>query len=89
MQQGNITLSPTITVTDFFASIKDAVRQVMAEKPNTDDALMSSDEVMKLCKISHATLQNWRNANKIPFNKIGNKIFYRKLEVLEAIRQVA
>jgi hypothetical protein len=87
MQQGNIILSPTIPVTDFFASIKDAVRQVMAEKPNDDDTLMSSGEVMQLCKISHVTLQNWRNANKIPFSKIGNKIFYRKSGVLKAINQ--
>ena len=86
--QGNIILSPTIPVSDFLASIKDAVRQVLCESANTEDVLMTSDEVMKLCRISHVTLQNWRNANKIPYNKIGNKIFYKKSEVLNFISAI-
>lgn len=61
----------------------------MAEKPGTDDVFMTSDEVMKLCKISHVTLQNWRSTDKIPFTKIGNKIFYQKSEVLQVIKQRA
>lgn len=84
--QGNITLSPTISVSDFLASIKDIVRQVMEETSNADDEeLMTSDEVMALCKISHTTLQNWRNRSKIPYTKIGNKILYSRKEVLNLI----
>ena len=72
---GNITLSPTIPISDFFDSIKEAVRQVMAEKPGNEDVLMTSAEVMKLCQISAVTLQKWRDENKIPF-----KIFYVNLK---------
>jgi hypothetical protein len=83
---GSITLSPTIPVNDFFAQVKEAVRQVMYEHGAPDqDEVLTSDQVMKMCKVSHVTLQNWRNANKIPFNKIGNKILYSKNEVLKLI----
>lgn len=84
--KGNITLSPTIPVTDFFANIKEAVRQVLAEKPSTEDTVMTSREVMELCKISHVTLQKWRDENIIPFKKNGNKITYVKSKVLQVLK---
>ncbi len=57
----------------------------MAEDPAMD-LLITSAEVMELCKISPTTLQNWRNENKIPFKKIGNKIYYMKSDVLNALK---
>lgn len=86
--QENIILSPTISLSDFFGNIKEAVRQVMSEKANTDDLLLTSEEVMKLCRISHVTLSNWRNSNKIPFSKVGNKIFYKKSDVMNFITSI-
>jgi hypothetical protein len=79
---GNIIVT---TPTELQSIITDAVSKAI-NGTNSDTAqLLDSSEVMQLCKISHTTLQKWRNKKKIPFTKIDNKILYKKADVLTAL----
>ncbi len=81
--QGNLIVS--IPLTEFISYIEQTVRKVLSERTIEQDKLLTSEEVMKLFNISTTTLQKWRNAGKIPFTRIDNKIFYNKSELLAAI----
>lgn len=81
--QGSIIVN--VPVPEFLSTIESIVRKVLSEKQIDNDQLITSDQVMKLCSISHVTLQKWRNKGKIPFIKVDNKILYSKAEVLKAL----
>ena len=82
--QSNIILSP-ITIPEFTALIQQAVKDVLFKKISDGDRLMTSEEVQNLLQISHTTLQKWRNESKIPFIRIGRKIYYNKDEILQSL----
>lgn len=46
------------------------------------DSLMTSEEVISTCNISAMTLFNWRSKGKLPFKKVGKKIYYSKNDVM-------
>lgn len=55
----------------------------LTENSNTNiDSLMTSEEVISMCNISGMTLFNWRSSGKIPFKKVGKKIYYSKKDVM-------
>ncbi len=72
----------TIPLEEFVSTIEATVRKVIQEKNIQEDTFISSDQVMKLFNISTTTLQLWRDKNKIPFNKVGKKIFYSRKELM-------
>ena len=83
---GNFILT---TPTELQSIITDAVKKALNGTSQDTMQLLDSSEVMQLCKISHTTLQKWRNKNKIPFTKIDNKILYKKADVLTALYSTA
>ncbi len=84
MQTIELSLPP-----DFFLQVEAIVRKVLTEKNVDGDTLLTSDEVMKLFKVSTTTLQNWRNQKKIPFTRKGNKIYYSKIEIMQSLQKSA
>lgn len=43
---------------------------------------LTNREVCQLLRISSRTLQNWRDAGKIPFIRLKGKILYKESEIL-------
>ena len=84
--QDNFILSP-IKIEDLKLLIRQAVLDVINDNTGENNSLLSSEQVKDLLKISHTTLQKWRDERKIPFVKIGNKIFYNKADVLGMFRE--
>jgi hypothetical protein len=83
--QNNFILSP-ITISEFTSLIESAVRNAIAGIDPNQEKLLTSEEVQSLLKISHTTLQKWRDNRQIPFTRKGGKIFYRKQEILEVFK---
>lgn len=52
-----------------------------------DDKLLSRQETAKMLSISLVTLWDWTRKDLIPAYRIGNKIRYKKSEVLAALQQ--
>lgn len=76
----------TIPLKEFISCIEETVRKVLSETNVNQDKLLTSEEVMSLLSISTTTLQTWRDKNKIPFQRIGNKIFYSKSEIMNMLK---
>ncbi|MBM6498989.1 helix-turn-helix domain-containing protein [Flavobacterium macrobrachii] len=73
---------------DILKSVKDCLMSFAKEMQNSDDAkLLSRQETSKMLSISLVTLWDWTNKDIIPAYRIGNKVFYKKNEVLEALQK--
>jgi hypothetical protein len=47
--------------------------------------IYDTQEMCLLFHISPRTLTEWRNKNYIPYSKIGNKIYFKRMDVLTMI----
>lgn len=52
------------------------------------DKLLTREETAKMLSISLVTLWNWTRTDIIPAYRIGNKVRYKKSEVLLALKQM-
>ena len=52
-----------------------------------NDILLTREETAKLLSVSLVTLWDWTRKDIIPAYRIGNKIRYKKSEVLNALQQ--
>jgi len=48
-----------------------------------DENYITNSEFMGMLKVSRRTIQRWRMTGRIPFVKIGSKVYYRKDTLLE------
>lgn len=53
-----------------------------------DDQLLTRDETAKMLSVSLVTLWDWTRKDLIPAYRIGNKVRYKKSEVLEALQKM-
>ena len=72
----------TLPLKDFLLNVEATVRKVFTEQQVKQDVLLTSSDVIEMFKISTTTLQAWRDTKKIPFERIGNKIFYSRAALL-------
>ena len=55
------------------------------EKSNSDEILLTREETCELLSINLSTLWSYTKKGKLPSKKIGNRVYYLKSEVLEAL----
>jgi excisionase family DNA binding protein len=74
--------------------IAEAVRENLAKVnlnatpvANDSEKVLESSEVVRLLKISPATLENWKRQSKIPFYRIGRRVYFKESEVLTALNR--
>ena len=61
-------------------------------KPATEhnqvtDELIKLSEAARLLKVSKVTIHSWKRKGLIPFYRISNKIYFKKSEVLAALKK--
>lgn len=57
------------------------------ERP-TQNRLLTREETAKLLSISLVTLWKWTNDNVIPAHRIGNRVRYKEVEIIEALQKI-
>lgn len=72
----------TLPLHEFVSTIEATIRKVFTEQDKPSDILLTSEEVMKMFSISTTTLQTWRDKKKIPYERIGKKIYYSRAALL-------
>lgn len=67
--------------------ILDGVKKIIEsfEKPN-DEKLMSRNEAAEFLEISSVTLWSWTSSGKIKSYGIGNRVYYKKSELIDALK---
>ena len=57
------------------------------EKSEDDEVFLNPAETVKLLRISKVTLQKWMKANKIPYLRMGRKVYFKKSEVIKTLHK--
>ncbi len=81
----------SITTEELVNELVSKVQTVLAEQPKEDtdkDKLLSRAEVTEMLQISLVTLWNWTNKGILIAHRLGNKIFYKKHEILNALQEI-
>lgn len=80
-------------IIDFKKEIMSSVSEVFKDFANSlqvtdNDVLLSREETSKLLSVSLVTLWDWTRKDIIPAYRIGNKVRYKKSEILSALKQM-
>jgi len=65
--------------------IRDAVRSELSKQKEKE--LMNFNETIQFLGISRSTLNNWKAESKIPYRKLGKRIFFCRDEVLSSLKE--
>ncbi len=52
-----------------------------------DQELIKIPEVAKILQVSEVTVHSWKKAGKIPFYLISNRVYFKKNEVISALKK--
>lgn len=87
----NLIQIETTSADDFKSEIINGVITVLksfgVHSQNNSEIILSREEAAKLLKISLVTLWDMTRKDKIPAFRIGNKVRYKKSDVLNALTQ--
>jgi excisionase family DNA binding protein len=89
----NQVLLTSISLDELITAISRAMSDELIKfKPNEldqlEDDLIKIPEVAKILQVSEVTVHTWKKAGKIPFYRISNKVFFRRNEILEALKKI-
>ena len=81
------------TAVDFKNEISEVLENLLMKfSPNfnnqEDNKLLTREETAKMLSVSLVTLWEWTRKDLIPAYRIGNKVRYKKGEVLEALQKM-
>jgi excisionase family DNA binding protein len=81
------------TALDFKNEISEVLENLLLKfSPNfnnqEDNKLLTREETAKMLSVSLVTLWEWTRKDLIPAYRIGNKVRYKKGEVLEALQKM-
>lgn len=69
--------------------LSEALRNFANQQTQPDqDVLLTREETSKMLSVSLVTLWDWTRKDLIPAYRIGNKVRYKKSEVLSALQQM-
>lgn len=72
-------------ISEFKAMLKDVIGNIQT---NSEEVYLTRDETSKLLSISLVTLWDWTRKDIIPAYRIGNKVRYKKSEVVTAMQKM-
>jgi excisionase family DNA binding protein len=62
-----------------------SINEVAVEQPT----LMKIEEACEFLKVSKVTIHKWKRNGRIPFHRISNRIFFKRTELLDALRKIS
>ena len=79
-------VSVCITLSDLKEFVSEMVAEVAAKPQQTEERLLSADEVCKALGISANSLWRWGKTGYLRGSKVGRKTFYHKADVDALLR---
>ncbi len=88
----NIIQIESLTKEELIQIIRESVRAELGLVPTTttnqNEIVMKPKDVCELLKISNGTLFTWKKQGKIPFRRIGRRIYFVEKDVIEAMKKI-
>ena len=77
-----------LSSTELESLVRSAIRQELAAAANQkkEKEFLNAREVCLLLNISVSTLSKWKRENKIPFSKIGKRVFFSRKDVIDSLK---
>ncbi|MBL7854846.1 MAG: helix-turn-helix domain-containing protein [Cyclobacteriaceae bacterium] len=85
-------------MTQLILTTRDELRSLLREEfdlqnskqevTSNDETLLKRTEVAKLFGVSLVTVHAWMYTGKIPFHRIGNRVFFKKGELFDSMSKV-
>lgn len=72
-----------------YSLIKQALNEVLVEKEKIKNikVLMNFKETCEFLGIHPSTLNKWKANNKIPYKRLGKRIFFQREEILNSLKE--
>jgi hypothetical protein len=80
--------NPFEVILEKLNSIEKAIERLSTPNKNEDDILLSRVETCELLKINFSTLRKHTKNGKLTSYGIGNRVFYKKAEILKSIKKL-
>jgi hypothetical protein len=80
--------NPFEVILEKLNSIEKAIERLSTPNKNEDDILLSRFETCELLKINFSTLWKHTKSGKLTSYGIGNRVFYKKAEILKNIKKL-
>jgi hypothetical protein len=80
--------NPFEIILEKLRSIEKAIERLDTPTKNEDDILLSRVETCELLKINFSSLWKHTKSGKLTSYGIGNRIYYKKAEVLKSIKKL-
>ena len=61
------------------------LKNTIVELAPPDELLLNPTETVALLRISKVTLNKWMNSDKLPYLRMGRKVYFRKSEVMKSL----
>ena len=69
--------------------ILQGVKSIFAQFSNPEeDKLLSRKETAEFFQVDLVTIHNWTKKKKLRSHQIGNRVYYKKIELLECLTEV-
>ena len=71
-------------------SVTDAITTINSVRPpneTTPKSWMTNREAQAFYSLSKSTLQRYRNYGKLPFSKIGGRVYYRRSDIVKLLEE--
>lgn len=84
----------SLSIKDFKSLIREVLEEFAKEvdkqetnskKIKQEEVLLNPTEVVKMLRISKVTLQKWMKVGKVPYYRLGRKVYFKESELLETI----
>ncbi|MFH1527894.1 MAG: helix-turn-helix domain-containing protein [Bacteroidota bacterium] len=73
---------------DFLSKMKGVVSEIFSEHQNKKEEkeILNHAEICELLGIASSTLHKWKAQKKIPFRRLGKRVFFNRNEVLASLK---
>ena len=76
-----------IEIDHLYSILKQAVNEVIKEeKSRQQKELLNFKETCDFLGIHPSTLNKWKSQNKIPYKRLGKRVFFNRQEILESLQ---
>ena len=80
-------MSKEVTANQVITGLKNLFKEAISETlPGDEEVFFTQPEAAQFLKVSKPTLIKWKREGVIPFYQHGRKVFFRKSELLKALK---
>lgn len=80
----NKMIMTSLSIDELKEVLRDIVKQEL--NPKKEKELLTFEETREILSLSKSGLNKWKAEGKIPFNRLGKRIYFKREEVLAAVR---